>query len=121
TQLRVILCSVVDVRADRVLRSDLRPPQVLLVEPLCDGTHRVHLKALGKSRLVADEPPELGSQSVGQGLGERGQQYSALRVLPGQEHRAMQGYDRLSGAGGAGHTRRPFIVALDQLALCRME
>ena len=60
----------------------LADAHVRLIQALADRIDRVDLKALSKTRLVADQSPQLGPQSVGERFGECGQQDARFRIVP---------------------------------------
>ena len=86
------------------------------VQLVADGVDRVHLDALGESRLVADQPLQPRLQRVGQRVGERRQQHPRIRVAraPGTTARCSATIV-LPVPAEPGDARRAGIVALDPL------
>ena len=91
------------------------------VEPPADAAHGVHLEALGDLRLVADQTREPHAQGGGQRVGERRQQHAALGVRAGEMHGPVEGHDGLAGAGRPRDAGGAVVLALDELALGRMQ
>ena len=80
---------------------DCRCADMRLVEPQPDGVERIDVDPLGQSRLVAQEPLELGPQGAGERVGEGRQQDTSVRVGAGEIRSPMQCDNGLAGAGRA--------------------
>ena len=77
-------------------RADVRP-----IEPVADSADRLHLDALRKPRLATYEKGEPRAERIREGLRVRGQQDSRISVCASEEHRPVEGHDRLPRAGRA--------------------
>ena len=72
---------------------------------------------LRHTRLVTDQPLDVGAKRMRERLRERRQKDAAVRIRPRQMDGAVQRDDGLPRAGGTGHASRPGVVVGDELTL----
>ncbi len=93
-----------------------------VVEPRANGVHGMHFHALAETRFVADQVAELRPAAHSPDVSENVVSRTLrARICAGQKDGAMQRDDGFAGARRTGDARRAAVVALDQLALRRMQ
>ena len=95
--------------------------EVRLVKTNRERFERMHIDALSKPWLAADQSIELGLERMGKRIGKSRQKHSRLRVCARHMHRAVQRNDGFSGARRAGNTSRSRIVPIHPLTLLRVK
>ena len=96
---------------------DRRRPDVRLVEPKTDGIERVNINPFRETRLIAQQPLQLGLQRIRQRVGESRQQDAGVGMRARQMGGTVQRHDGLACAGRTGDARRAGVVALHPLPL----
>ena len=70
-----------------------------LVETQANSLEGMHINPLGKTRLLGQQPVELGLEGGRQRIGEGGQQYAGIGMLTREVRSTVQGHDGLAGTG----------------------
>ena len=104
-------------RVDVLLRRQPHGAKLRLVQADAEVAHRVDFEPLRHTRLVANQPLDVGAKRMRERLRERRKKNAAVRIRPCQMDGAVQRNDCLPRAGGTCDASRPGVFVGDQLTL----